>query len=67
MAQYDRPQDMMNDKPLISPYSGALVRPRRITIHQNGQEVIKLQWVCPQTHQVFRQGILSSTQINKPE
>ena len=57
--------DIVNPQPIQSPYTGALVRPRMRTREYRGKLYTEAHWVCPDSGNFIRKGLVKVEDIRK--
>jgi hypothetical protein len=59
--------DYIQPKIIQSPISGEPVKPRLRTYIRNQQEIVEAEYIDPASGAFIRKGIVSVTDLNKPE
>lgn len=59
--------DFITPKPIVSPISGQLVKPRLRTYIREGKEVVEAEYIDPASGTFIRKGIVSIKDIVKDE
>ena len=59
--------DFISPKPIVSPISGELVKPRLRTYVRGNQEIVEAEYIDPASGTFIRKGIVSVNEVNKPE
>lgn len=58
--------DMIEPKPIVSPISGQMVKPRLRTYIREGKEIVEAEYFDPSSGSFIRKGIVSVKDIAKP-
>lgn len=57
--------DIVNPQPIRSPYTGHIVRPRLREREYLGKVYTEAQWICPDSGQFIRKGIVKVEDVKK--
>lgn len=58
--------DFVNPQPIRSPYTGDLIKPRLRTREYLGKIYTEAHWICPNSGQFVRKGLVKVEDIKKP-
>ena len=58
--------DFVNPQPIQSPYTGDLIRPRLRTREYLGKLYTEAHWICPNSGQFVRKGLVKVEDVKKP-
>jgi len=58
--------DFISPKPIVSPISGEIVKPRLRTYVRGNQEIVEAEYIDPASGTFIRKGIVSVNEVNKP-
>ncbi len=59
--------DMIDPKPIISPISGLLIRPRLRTYVSEGKQIVEAEYYDSASGEFIRRGTVSIKDIAKPD
>lgn len=59
--------DFVNPQPIRSPYTGDLIRPRLRTREYLGKLYTEAHWICPNSGQFVRKGLVKVEDVKKPD
>lgn len=59
--------DFISPKPIVSPISGEIVKPRLRTYIRGTQEIVEAEYIDPASGTFIRKGIVSVNEVKKPE
>ena len=58
--------DLITPKPIVSPISGQMVKPRLRTYVREGKEVVEAEYIDPASGTFIRKGVVSIRDLPKP-
>jgi hypothetical protein len=59
--------DKVTPTSIISPYTGGLIKPRIKTREYRGKIYTEAHWICPNSGQFIRKGIVKVEDVNKKD